>query len=81
MKCTEPGCDGETNFFKSVTLMTGGRTFGVRTWSKAYPCNKCGRLYWGDGSPVNNKAGKKKFLLNGKVVRRAQKKQVPIKTP
>lgn len=63
MRCKETGCDGEVDLTTPVTLQVG-----CRSVDHAYPCSRCGRLHWNDGSAVQNRAGQKAFLRDGKVV-------------
>lgn len=45
MKCKEKGCGGEVNINKPVSLQVG-----CGASRNAYPCKKCNRLHFGDGS-------------------------------
>jgi uncharacterized protein with PIN domain len=64
MKCKEKDCCGEININDEVSLQTGCENVSrTPVFSTAYPCKKCGRLYWKDGTPIFNKNGKKAFLL------------------
>ncbi len=67
MKCTEKDCNGQTDERNSIPLRIS--CDGCASGSElAYPCKKCGRLYWESGDPVSSRTGKKAFLLDGKIV-------------
>jgi len=65
MKCqNEDGCDGELDLDNHV-----GVKIGCTSFRNAYPCLKCGRLHFLDGSPLTpsaicNRAGHRSFLLD-----------------
>jgi hypothetical protein len=66
--CSEKGCLGNVCMDdpkKGVTLQTGCRNFLL-----AYPCDECGRLYFGPDSPVVDRSDppNRTFLKDGKLV-------------
>lgn len=68
MKCKQEGCTGEIDMSNSVSLMTGCSGGCCARSTPAFPCRKCGRLHWRDGSLTYNRAGQKAFLRNNEVV-------------
>ena len=63
MKCTEKGCNGEIDKEKSVPLH-----YGCSDVKKNFfPCDSCGKLYRGNGSPAFG-GNRKAFLRYGKIV-------------
>lgn len=73
MKCPEKDCKGEIDF--SIPVFLQNRCSPL-SFSTAYPCKGCGRLYWRSGQPVFNRAGDKGFLEDGKVVLKNKKNKV-----
>jgi hypothetical protein len=71
MNCTQAGCLGQINKEVSITLQVSCRSF-----SCAYPCRQCGRLYWENGNQVFNRQGLEVFLVDGKVVHKDKDGQV-----
>ncbi len=67
MKCVEEKCEGEVDVSSanSFDVMTGCRSF-----TPAFPCDKCGRLHWAGGDGVNNRGGDKAFCIGGRLVLR-----------
>ncbi len=58
MKCkNEEKCTGLIDISKEVPMRTGCQSFDT-----AYPCEKCKRLHWKEGVPVNNRSGQRSFL-------------------
>ncbi|OGZ27710.1 MAG: hypothetical protein A2365_03640 [Candidatus Nealsonbacteria bacterium RIFOXYB1_FULL_40_15] len=62
MKCKEEGCGGEVDMNKPVSLQVG-----CRASRNAYPCKKCNRLHFGDGSLVFTRGQQKAFYEGGSV--------------
>jgi len=62
MKCKEENCGGDVSISRSVSLRVG-----CRSVSDAYPCEKCNRLHFGDGSLVVGRDGHKAFYEGGSV--------------
>ena len=59
-KCRESGCIGAVDLDKPIPLKTG-----CSSYTSAFACDKCGRLYWYDKkrvSGVKNRRGEKAFL-------------------
>ena len=60
-KCKEKGCIGTVNLNNPISLQTG-----CASYSYAYPCDKCQRLYWlsekGRVSGVRKRNGEKAYL-------------------
>jgi len=67
-KCQEEGCEGYVinNIKNAVPLKTGCRESTIN----AFPCSKCGRLYFEEETPVNKRSGEKAFFINGKLIHR-----------
>jgi len=64
MKCKESGCEGEVNLTgESLPMRTGCHSF-----NEGFPCQKCGRIYWDDGEPVENRQGNGCFLEGDYVI-------------
>ena len=63
MKCKEEGCGSNVNMNKSIPLRVGCG----RATRNAYPCEKCNRLHFGDGSLVVGRDGHKAFYEGGSV--------------
>jgi len=51
MKCLEENCNGRIDKQYTISLKTTSTGWGG-TYSQAYVCEKCGRLYWKNGKPV-----------------------------
>lgn len=64
MDCVEK-CGGHVDTTTRVSVRTGCSSSG-----SAYPCGKCGRLHWHDGSGVNNRSDAKAFWKDGHLVNR-----------
>ena len=62
MKCKEKGCGGKLDMNKPVPLRVG-----CRASRNAYPCKKCNRLHFGDGSLVFTRGQQKAFYEGGSV--------------
>jgi hypothetical protein len=67
MKCSNPDCDGKINDDIRIESMTGSGGCSSTIEGNAYPCDKCGRLHWFGGSPVQHE-GKSVFLIGNKIV-------------
>lgn len=67
MKCLEENCNGRIDKQYIISLKTTSTGWGG-TYSRAYVCEKCGRLYWKNGKPVFNISKHKAFLKNKKLV-------------
>ena len=78
MKCKEKDCGGEVEVSsdKAVSLRSGCPGCSVAI-GKAYPCDKCGSLYYEDGSSVATRGGANAFLVDGKLVGRTVKPNAP----
>lgn len=77
--CTENGCNGKIYEQSPVAVMTSCSTMSRAICNNscpgiypknAYPCKKCGRLYWEDGTPIFNEKREKSFFENGNVISR-----------
>lgn len=62
-ECKEKNCDGTVDKGSPIALRTG--CVGVAT---AYPCKKCGALYWENGRKVFNRPGHRAFFEVGHIV-------------
>ncbi len=62
MSCKEEECGGTIDQSVSVALQTG-----CAATAAAFPCNRCGRLHWGNGNLVFNRQGEAAFLVDGVV--------------
>lgn len=72
MKCTEDGCDGLVKIEENTGVELRINCLATET---AYPCQKCGRLYWPDESGgftggVFSRRGEKAFLIAGQLINR-----------
>ncbi len=70
MKCTEKGCDGLVKIEKDTGVELRISCLATDT---AYPCQKCGRLYWpnengGFTGGVFSRSGEEAFLIDGRVI-------------
>ena len=63
MQCQEAGCNGKIDWDTFITI----RTECVR-FEKTFPCSKCGRLYWVNGSAVFGEGNEKVFLRGRRAV-------------
>ncbi len=67
MNCQEQGCNGKIDKRNVLSLIISSSGWGEE-YSEARPCEACGRLYWKDGKPINNKAGGRAFLVDRQIV-------------
>ncbi len=64
MDCVEVGCEGKVDLSEGILVKT---SCGPPNGS-TFPCKKCGRLHWSDGTGANNRAGHKTFLIGGQLI-------------
>ncbi len=67
VNCKEKGCNGKINKRNSLSLIIGSSGWGEE-YAEARFCETCGRLYWKNGKPINNKSDSKAFLINKEIV-------------
>ncbi len=62
MDCKEQGCGGQINYrdFQKIQFSN--------SFQCAHACQKCGRLYGGQGEPLYDSYGRKLFCFNGKII-------------
>ncbi len=66
--CKEEGCKGKIDSSVLINLRIGCSVGCGVPGANAHPCKKCGRLHWGDGKLVFNRAEQKAFLKNNQIV-------------
>jgi len=63
MKCQNKGCDGEISTVENTVVQTG-----CYSSSMVFPCEKCRRLHFSNGSAVSNRRDQPAFLIDGEIV-------------
>lgn len=63
MRCVEKDCDGEIDLAQKCGVTT---CLSCKVKLRCFPCSKCGRLHWEEGTGVFSRIqGLKAFLVEG----------------